>query len=254
MQSKATAETLRVGGTGSGLGLLKTLGDAFSAEHPETKIEVVPSLGTTGGIAALADGAIDVAVAARPLKPDEAEAGVREIAAARTPFVLVTAEPHPDSISASDVAALFARPEATWPNGMPVRVVLRPASETDTKLLQEFFPGMTEALAAARARPEIPVAPTDQDSATLAEAIVGSLASSTLVQITTERRALRALPINGVAPTLENLESGAYPYAKTLYFAIGARPAPMAQAFAEFLSSDAASSIMRQAGILPAGL
>jgi hypothetical protein len=28
----------------------------------------------------------------------------------------------------------------------------------------------------------------------------------------------------------------------------------MAQAFAEFLSSDAASSIMRQAGILPAGL
>jgi len=49
----AQAETLRISGTGVALGGIILLGDAFEAENPGTTIEVLPSLGSSGGIKAL---------------------------------------------------------------------------------------------------------------------------------------------------------------------------------------------------------
>ncbi len=248
------AETLRMGGTGSGLELLRMLGNVFAADHPELTVEIVPSLGTSGSLDALADGMIDLAVASRALKPAVTEKGLREVTSARTPFLLVTSRLNPESIKAADVAAAFQGPAPTWSNGEPIRVVLRPESESDTRLLQEIFPGMPEALEKARSRHEIPVAPTDQDNARAAEELKGSLATATLVQIVTEGRALRAIPIDGVEPTLENFEAGRYPYGKTLHFVVLEKPSAAAGGFASFLTSEAAAPLMRQAGILPAGL
>lgn len=250
----ARAETLRFGGTGASYELLKQLGAAFAAANPNVTIEVVPSLGSSGGIRALADGAIDVAVSARPLKPDEAAKGLQEIAAARTPFLLVTSRVDPDPLRASDVAAAFGQADATWSDNMPIRPVLRPESESDSQLLVEYFPGMSEAVQKARSRPEIPVEATDQDSAEAAEGMEGSLAAVTLVQLVTEKRALHPIPIDGVEPTLENYELGRYPYGKTLRFFISPAPSAAAEAFARFLTSAPAAPLMRQAGILPVGV
>lgn len=101
---------------------------------------------------------------------------------------------------------------------------------------------------------EIPVAATDQDNASIAEEIKGSLAGATLVQIVTEGRTLYSIPIDGVEPTLDNFEAGRYPYGKTLHFVILAKPSAAARGFASFLTSQAAAPLMRQSGILPAGL
>ncbi|MGQ0484812.1 MAG: PstS family phosphate ABC transporter substrate-binding protein [Hyphomicrobiales bacterium] len=248
------AETLRMGGTGAGLELLRKLGNVYTADHPELTVEIVPSLGTSGSLSALADGMIDLAVAARALKPEEAEKGLRDVTSARTPFLLVTSQQNPDSIKAADVAAAFEAPAPTWSNGELIRVILRPKSETDTRLLQEFFPGMPEALEKARSRPEIPVAPSDQDNARLAEELRGSLTGATLVQIVAEGRALRGIPIDGVEPTLKNFEAGRYPYGKTLHFVILEKPSAAVEGFVSFLTSEAAAPLMRQAGILPPGL
>ena len=57
----AAAQTLRLGGTGSALGMLRQVGAEF-ATATEIKIDVVPTLGSTGAIRALADGKLDMAV------------------------------------------------------------------------------------------------------------------------------------------------------------------------------------------------
>jgi phosphate transport system substrate-binding protein len=248
------AERLRMGGAGSGLGLLHHLSEAYVAEHPDLRVEILPSLGTSGGISALAGGVLELAVGSRPLKPEEIDKGLREVAAARTPFVLATSRLEPESIDAAAVAAAFGAQQSAWPDGTPIRLVLRSESESDTRLLEEFFPGMPAALAAARLRPEIPIAATDQDTATAAEGMEGSLTGATLVLIVTEDRALRTIPIDGAEPTLANLESGRYPYAKTLHFIVSETASPAVEDFARFLTSAAADPIMRAAGILPAGL
>ena len=49
------AETLRLGGTGTAIGMLQQVGAEFTAATG-VKVEVVASLGSTGAIRALADG------------------------------------------------------------------------------------------------------------------------------------------------------------------------------------------------------
>lgn len=245
------AEVLRIGGTGAGLQLLKRIGEAYAVTAPGVSLEIVPSLGTSGGIQALADGAIDIGVASRPLKPEEAEKGLRAFATARTPFVLVTSRSDPEPLQAYEVAAFFGGERAKWLDKSPVRIVLRPKTESDTRLLEKYFPGMSEALARARLRPEISVAATDQDNAAAAEKTAGSLTSASLVQMLTEERDLRVIRIDGVDPTLENLKSGSYPYEKTLHFLVANKARPAASGFASFLQSQAAAAIMVEAGILP---
>ena len=68
-------------------------------------MEIVPSLGTSGGISALADGILEVAVSSRSLKPEEADKGLREIATARRPFVLATSRLEPEPMEAGAVTA-----------------------------------------------------------------------------------------------------------------------------------------------------
>ena len=248
-----SAEALRMGGTGAGLQLLQRIGDAYAATAPGVDVQIVPSLGTSGGIRALADGAIDIAVTSRPLKPDEAREKLHEVAKARTPFVLVTSQSDPEPLRAIEVAASFGGEKTNWLDKTPIRIVLRPETESDTRLLEQYFPQMSEALARARLRPEIPVAATDQDNATAAEITKGSLTGASLVQMLTEARELRIVWIDGVEPTLDNLESGRYPYEKALHFLASDTGSLAADGFAQFLNSQAAAAIMRESGILPVG-
>ena len=47
------AETLKIAGTGGDLGAMRMLGDAFQALHPDIDVEVLPGLGSSGGICGL---------------------------------------------------------------------------------------------------------------------------------------------------------------------------------------------------------
>lgn len=245
------AEVLRVGGTGTATALMQSLGTAY-AEAKDERIVVVPSLGTKGAIRAVIDGKLDLAVSARPLTPEEQAAGLITLAAMKTPFGFVSSRKNPPGLRKGDIEALFKWESATWPDGFPLRLVLRPRSETDTALAGAFFPGMRAAIEHARARSDVPIAATDQDNADLAERLEGSLTGATVTQIRMETRPLSFVDIDGIKPTLENLETGAYPYAKTLYLvALKSRSADL-QSFDAFLRSTKGREALRARGVLPA--
>lgn len=82
----------------------------------------------------------------------------------------------------SEVAALFADPDARWSDGVPLRIVLRSRDDSDNVALTDNFPDMAAALQAARRRPDVPAAATDQDNAELAQKINGSLAVISLLR------------------------------------------------------------------------
>ena len=72
----AHAGDLSVVGTGDGIDLLRALGAAYTADHPETNVIVPPSIGSGGGIAAVGSNKEVLARAARPLSDSEKEAGL----------------------------------------------------------------------------------------------------------------------------------------------------------------------------------
>ncbi len=157
----------------------------------------------------------------------------------------------PTALKSADLPRIFAAEKATWADGTPIRIILRPRSETDTALLGELFAGMGEAIEAARRRAEVPTAATDQDNAALAERTPGSLIGTTMTQLKTEHRNLHVVPLDGVEPTLANFESGAYRFAKNLYFIVRRDSTAEAQRFVEFLRSPQGVKALRETETLP---
>lgn len=246
----SAADEIRAGGTGTSIGLLQEMGTKFTADTG-VKFAVVLGLGSSGSLRALNDGKIEVAVAARPLKPEETAAGLREVMVLRTAFVMATSKPSPVGLTSADIAKFYGASNATWPDGTPVRVILRPRTETDSDLLVQYFPGMGEALEAARRRAEVPVAPTDQDNVALAERVSGSLISTTATQLKTEGVPLHAMPLDGVAPTLANTENGTYRYTKKLHIVVRSPESPEVAMFVAFLRAPSGSRLLRDAEAIP---
>ena len=243
----ASSETLRIGGTGAANEMIKRVGAEFTAETG-VAIRVIPSLGTTGANNALADGILDIAVAGRPLNPAETAKGLTVAAEVRTPFGLATSHPKPNGFKSSEIAPLYQSDNPTWADGTPIRIILRPTTDSDTWLLGQTFPGMSAALAKIRNRADLSVAATDQDNAEMAENTPGSLVGATLTQVQMERRNLRFAPIDGTAPSLENYKSGAYPFGKTLYFVTAAKRSPADERFLAFLRSSKGIAALHEAG------
>lgn len=247
-----SAATLNVGGTGAALGAMQALAQAFQKARPDVSVQVPDSLGSGGGIRATIAGALDIGLSSRPLKDEERAKGAKQQAYAKSPFVLVTSRKSPNpALTSAQVIAFYGGGTLTWADGTPIRLILRPEDDSDTTILKAGFKGIEPALAKARATQGIPVASTDQQALDKAEALPGSLTTSTLTAIIAEGRSLKPIAIDGVAPTIENLENGSYRHFKTLYLITGANLSPLAQEFTDFIRSAEGARVLRETGNLP---
>lgn len=62
----------------------------------------------------------------------------------------------------------------------------------------------------------------------------------------------RVVSLDGVAPTVENIKSGAYPLARKLYFVTLGKPTSGAKAFIDYILSPAGQKIAIENGFIPA--
>jgi phosphate transport system substrate-binding protein len=242
------ADTVRVGGTGFAIALMRTLGERVHESRPDIETVILPSLGSGGGLAALADGAIEFAVSARPLTSAEQGKGLREAACATTPLTFATSRPNGGSLALRDLAALYAEPSPRWPDGMRLKVILRDRNGAEVPYLSAHVPGMRDAFAAAFARPGIAVGATDQENAELAQRIEGSLAIITLLQIRTERLALRPMSLDGLTPSTDAIAAGAWPLPIRFCLVLPATPAPAARHMVAFFGSADGQAMLVRSG------
>lgn len=246
------AEEIEVGGTGAALGTMRILLDAYAESRPDISGTVLPSLGSSGGIKAVLDDAIDLAVAARPPKPDELAAGAVGVKYATTAIVPVVAAGNPTSgLSSSDLVAIYRGHREVWSDGTTVRVVLRPKSETDTKLLNTYIPEIESATDDLRMNPAIPVAYTDQENADRIQQMPGGFGLAALSLIRSEARPLRVLTFDGRAPDVASIADGSYPMTKPFYFVTNGAPSPLIRDFIAFVLSPEGNELLRQTGHAP---
>ena len=249
--SPAHAEELRASGTGSALGTLRRLAAAFEAANPGHRLNVLPSVGSSGTFRAVAGGALDVGVAGRGPGPGERALELEARPVARTPLVLaVGPRTRAAGITAGELVRALRGELRQWPGGGPLRLVLRPPGDVDTQLLRAVSPEMAAAVDGALSREGAVVADTNQECNELLARTPGAVGLSSLAQILTEDRPVTALAWNGVAPTLANLRSGAYPLAKTLFVVTRAPPSPTVRSFLSFLAGPAGRAVLEASGNL----
>lgn len=242
---------LIIGGTGGALGSMKELAEAFQKINPDLKINILPSLGSGGGIKAAVECVIDIGISSRPLKEEELRQGADAIEYAITPFVFVTKRNIEGlNFTLREIAGIYAGEIKKWHDGFPIRLILRPESDSDTLMLRSMSPEIDKAVRKAFSQEGMIIEPTDQESAGAVELISGAIGTSTLSQIISEKRHLNLLPLNGVAPSVQTVADGTYPYYKKLFMVTGPKAAPAAKKFIEFIKSGEGRAILAKLGYI----
>lgn len=249
------AETLRIGGTGAGLAAMASLQSSLTTTTPEILIQLMPSLGTAGGLAALTEQALDIAITLRPLTTAEKAKGLTEATCMGTALIFATSRAQPSGITPMGITTaqlprLYADPSPTWPDGTPLKLILRSRAGSENGYLAAAVSGMAAALVGAYQRPGIPIGATDQENADLAQRTIGSLTVMTLVQLRAERLNLRPLTLNGVAPTEETLADKTYPLSVPFCIIVPAAASPPAMQFIAHVRSAASQASLRSLGLL----
>src|SRR6185295_18301059 len=85
----AIAGDIVVVGTGDGMEVLRAVGAAYTADHPQTSVIVPPSVHSSGGIAAVRSGAAVLGRIARPLTLEERAEGITEVPVFRLPSAFI---------------------------------------------------------------------------------------------------------------------------------------------------------------------
>lgn len=243
------AEDIRIGGTGGALATMQQLADAYIKTRPGIQIIVLPSLGSGGGIKAALAGSVQIAVSARPLKAEESRAGATQVEYGRTPFVFATAVKNRiTGLTLQQLVDIYAGKTENWPDGTRIRLVLRPVGDSDSDMVKSMSAAMREAKARAEQRKGMAFAVTDQDAADSLEKIPGALGPTTLGQILSEKRGLKALRLDDVEPSPQSIADGRYLYYKTLFMVTTPKTSPAARQFITFVQSAPGREILVRTG------
>jgi phosphate transport system substrate-binding protein len=243
---------LRIGGTGMALAAMRQIADAYAATQSGVAIDVLPSLGTGGGLSAAAARAIDIALAARPLTDAERVKGLQGCAYARTPMAFVTSPATvADSITMSNVALIYRGSMATWPDGTVIRLIRREPSDADWAMLRNTSEAMAQAVEIALRRPGLLTVVTDQENGDALERLPGSFGAMSVGQSFAEARRLKHFALDGVMPAIEEMRSGRYPLSRTLYVVWHGEASSDVTKFLDYLKSDPAGALLTRLGHIP---
>ena len=244
----ASAESIRIGGSGAALPTMKLMGEALKRTAPEFSLVMVPDLGTGGGLKALARDKIDVALTSRALTKEEEAEGLISMEYGKTPFVLATSKKDAGGLTLAQIADIYAGKLLNWPDGTPIRLVIRPVNDLDTPFLAAFSPAIKEAVALSHVRPGLITSLTDGSTMDDIQRLEGGLGTSALAPILAEKRPLYPLSIDGVAPTVKNLADGTYRHFKPFYVVTRGRPSAPVTRFFDFLHSAEGRKILAESG------
>lgn len=248
--ARAHTTSLAIPGTGDSEALLRAVAEAFTAANPDIVVEIPDSVGSTGGIKAVAAGKAELARTARPLRGGEKAKGLVEIVFAESPviFAVNPSVTGVTGLSAAQALDVFAGRVTDWaalggPPG-PIAKVGREMPETGRAVLNAAIPGF-EALPAEG---QI-VAYSTPEAVAMVRDHPGTIGYFSLTAMT--GAGLVPLGLDGVPPTPEALATT--PNAPRIRLGLVHRPplSPAAARFLAFLRGPQGRDILARFGCRP---
>ncbi|MHB1420444.1 MAG: substrate-binding domain-containing protein [Bacillota bacterium] len=215
-------------------------------------IKIPNSVGSSGAVKAVLEGAIELGLTSTPLKEDEKANGLKELPYARIGIIIGVNQKVPDNnISPKDLVDIFKGTKSMWQNGAMIVVQSREEGDSSNRVLTKEIPGFGEALNDAYKNNRWQINYSDIDEV---QAIVNTpyaLGMSDTGALSIFALGLKPLNIDGVAPNLENVANGRYKYYKDLNFIYKEPLQAEAQMFIDYVFSDAGEIIIQANGGIP---
>lgn len=247
------AEKITVGGSGSPIPMTRELARSFLAKYPGDEIEVLPSsIGEAGGLKATGEGRLQLGIIARKPEGDELKNGFSWRVYAVVPSVVVVNTSVPvTNIKEEQILGVYAGKITNWAQlgGPDARIVVLTRNEADMnkRAWRMHLKGFRDLV---ETKDAIMLVKAEQ----MLEALKNqpySIGFTDTIAVAKGDGKLRALTINGIAPTPENAQSGRYWILKEFVVVAKAEAPGLAKRFADFLFSAEGQRIIGTFGAVP---
>lgn len=245
--------TLKVDGSTGAMPLVAALAKVYEAKTSSLKIEIGKGLGTTARIEALSAGSIDIAVASHGLKIDDlVKQGMVVDEIARTPVVFgINSSVPVTSLSQAQICAIYSGAVANWMAAggpdLAVAARTRPESEVDTEVVRDGI----ACLKTLKMPEAVKVMQRGGDMAKELATATGAIGMTTTTVAEQSGGKIKALSLEGVAPTEANVTAGQYRLVREVFLVIKASASPATKDFITFVKSADGAKIIKANGAIP---
>ncbi|MEO5721301.1 MAG: phosphate ABC transporter substrate-binding protein [Chthoniobacterales bacterium] len=254
LSTNAQADRLVIKGSDTlGAKLVPQLAEQFKAQNPGHTFDIAAE-GSTTGIAAIIDGTAQIGMASRRAKPAETAAASSKgvnmkptIVAYDGIAVIINAANPIKSLTKKQVEQIFTGEVTDWSavggSGGKISIYTRNTSSgtySDFKELamkKRDYAGSSQKMAGnEQIASEVGKNPNGIGYVGLAY---------------DKAPGVKALPIDGTAPSVASVQSKSYPYARPTFYYTNGEPSGVAKQFVDFTLSGAGQKVVSQVGFVP---
>ena len=237
-QTDSLSGRYRVSGGGGTIPILTTLTTKFTQLHPGVLWDI-ENVGSDAAIASVQRAEADLGGVSREMTAVEKQAvGVLQIGLSGTAIVVSASNPIA-SLTKDQIRGIFAGDIKDWSQvGAPageIKTFVREPTAATRQIFDEYiFAGKP-----AYRADYTPVDSADQTTKAITS-FKDAISMLTITDATLKDTRYRLVPIGGVAPTMENLQSATYPMRRPLYAVFSAsrdKLKPAISAFIDFVKS-----------------
>lgn len=245
----ASETQLTVTGSTTTLPIAEIAREMYEERHPGVKV-LVAGIGSSAGIESVANGTADIGTSSRDLKEEEAPLGLKDTPIAHDAIAVIVNPSNPvDGLTKSQISAIFEGKITNWQQVGGPDLAIGLVNRDEASGTREAFSKIV-----LDKRAFDPTAAVLPGTGQVRFVVAQSPGAVGYISVGFVDDSVKALEIDGVAPTEENIASGLYPVSRLLHFFTKGEPTGLAADFIKFvLSQDVQESVVRDAGFLPMG-
>jgi phosphate transport system substrate-binding protein len=245
-QTRAGKDLLQIVGTGDGMNVLAAVAATFNLLDPSAKIEIPPSIGSGGGVAAVGSGKATLGRIARKLSAAEITTGITYKPFAQIPSAFfVNNSSGVSSLSTEQLLSIYAGDVTNWKDvggaDLRIRVVRREDADSTLTVLRVSMPGWKDLVITEKSK----TATTTQEAIETVREVPGAIGFGPFSK--SIQNDMTVLKIDGRYPTDPEYPSNvelALIYKETTI-------TPQARKFLDFVTTPEARAIVAEMGNIP---
>ncbi|MFH1945927.1 MAG: PstS family phosphate ABC transporter substrate-binding protein [Acidobacteriota bacterium] len=245
------AKTITIKGSTTVLPIAQSCAEAFMNQHSDIDISVAGG-GSGVGIASIIDGTADIGDASRSIKDSEREKAksngidtYENIVAADGIAVIVNPKNTVSELTLDQIKAIYTGKINNWKEvgGANKRIVIvsRDSSSGTFEAFNEL------ALDKEKVRPD---ALMNASNNIVAQIVANTPLAIGYIGIGYISESIKAVTVNGITCTKENVVNGTYPIARNLYMYTKGSPAGVVKEFIDFILSPEGQKLVDKAGFV----
>lgn len=242
--SNKNVDTVNIVGSSSVQPFVELLAEEYLKKYPEENVEVQGG-GSTAGLQAVVNQLADIGMSSRMLTAEESISFESTVIALDGLAVVVNPLNPISKVTTSQLREIFNGSISNWKelggDDRPIRPISR---EEGSGSRDNFADLVMDGLSISRR------ALTQESNGAVRELVKGDRSAIGYISLCMVSHELKALLIDGEAPTLENIQQGLYTLIRPFLFVTQGEVAPTTNRFFEYILSPEGQAVLEKEGLV----